>query len=192
MFPCTRPPTPGFRVVSTPDRCPGPASGTPGTSSVLRSPTSPWDYQLRIGLPSTGRRPDMRSPPGWATRTTATARPASASTMARPMIRSRGGKASGEERLTDGSHDFRIETRIFLKLGDAFSLQALHHRLILIGATGAFVQPLRLQDLDIVDARDALSNLITEVGIPRPGNRALRDGLDDRARVLDGELLAIR
>src|SRR5256885_15953354 len=62
-------------------------------------------------------------PPGWATRTTATARAASASTMARPTIRSRGGTASGEGGPTDRRHDFRIETRIFLKIGDACSTQ---------------------------------------------------------------------
>src|SRR5919108_4846005 len=93
-------------------------------------------------------------------------------------------------RLANCPDDLRVETWILPELGEALLLQTLDDGAILFGPAGALVEPLWLEHLDIIDARDRLRDFVAEVVVPGPADGSLRDRLDDGARIFDGQLLA--
>src|SRR5207302_9521664 len=98
----------------------------------------------------------------------------------------------GGSRLAHGVEDLAFEARILLQLGDTLLLATLHEGAVLVPTAGPFVEPARLQDLDVFDPGHALRHVVAEVGVRSPADRAFRDRLDDRARVLDRQLLTVR
>src|SRR5438874_13819780 len=91
----------------------------------------------------------------------------------------------------DGGQDVLIQPWILREGCDPLLLVTLDELPVLGGAARALVEAPGLEQLDVADPGDALGDLVAEVRVSYPADRALRDRLDDRARVLDRELFAL-
>src|SRR3954453_11908072 len=91
----------------------------------------------------------------------------------------------------DSVDDLVGQRRVLLQVLDALGLESLDDLGVVVAATGGLVQLLRTQHgrVGVLDTGHLSRDLIPEVRILGPLDRALGDALDDRRRVLDPHLL---
>src|SRR5215210_4253951 len=89
----------------------------------------------------------------------------------------------GRLRLGDGRDDLVAQAREAAQELGSLRLEPLDQPAVLLAAPLLLVEPPRLQDLGVVDPRHRRRDVVAEVGVALPLDRALRDTLDDRGRV---------
>src|SRR5215469_12269985 len=82
--------------------------------------------------------------------------------------------------LTDGLYDGLVEAGERGEVLPALPLHPAHHGVVLGGPALPGVQQPRLENLRVIHAGDRLGDLVAEVGVAGPPDRALHDGLHDR------------
>src|SRR5260370_8896042 len=92
-------------------------------------------------------------------------------------------------RLADGLDDGLVETGERSQVLAAFPLEPGYHGLVLRHPPLALVQQARLEDLGVVDTWDRRRNLVAQAGIYPPGDGVFDDGLPDRGRMRNLDLL---
>src|SRR3954447_911894 len=91
----------------------------------------------------------------------------------------------------DSVDDLVGQRRVLLQVLDALGLERLDDLGVVVAATGGLVQLLRPQHgrVGVLDPGHVSRDLVAEVRVLGPLDRALGDALDDRRRVLDPHLL---
>src|SRR5689334_15363983 len=90
-----------------------------------------------------------------------------------------------------GSGDLRHQAVPLLHVLAALVLQAFDDLVIFVGAALARVQAARLQYVHVClfKVRHAAGDLITEIGVVLPFNRAFSDGFDNCRRMMNADFL---